>query len=51
MGTGKTIQSIALAYLYWNDWPLLIIVPSFLWFSWRDEILRWLDSIIVPDDI
>ena len=25
MGVGKTIQSLAIAYLYRKDWPLLIV--------------------------
>ena len=30
MGVGKTIQAIAIAYLYKADWPLLVIAPSSL---------------------
>eukprot|EP00826_Nyctotherus_ovalis_P035018 TRINITY_DN2965_c0_g1_i6.p1 TRINITY_DN2965_c0_g1~~TRINITY_DN2965_c0_g1_i6.p1 ORF type:complete len:515 (-),score=134.29 TRINITY_DN2965_c0_g1_i6:64-1608(-) len=42
MGTGKTIQAIAIAYCYKSEWPLLIICPSSLKFMWRQEILKWL---------
>ena len=45
MGVGKTIQAIAIAYLYKNDWPLLIITPASLKFQWQDEILKWLPSL------
>jgi SWI/SNF-related matrix-associated actin-dependent regulator 1 of chromatin subfamily A len=41
MGVGKTIQAIAIAYLYRKDWPLVIICPSSLRLIWRDEILNW----------
>ncbi|KAK4469104.1 hypothetical protein MN116_006690 [Schistosoma mekongi] len=42
MGLGKTIQSLAIASAYYSEWPLLIIAPSSVRFSWRDQILRWL---------
>lgn len=45
MGIGKTIQAISIAYLFNIDWPLLIITPASLKFTWRDEILKWLPTI------
>ncbi|TNV86910.1 hypothetical protein FGO68_gene11858 [Halteria grandinella] len=42
MGVGKTVQAISLSYLYQRDWPVLIIAPSSLKFTWKDEILNWL---------
>jgi SWI/SNF-related matrix-associated actin-dependent regulator 1 of chromatin subfamily A len=45
MGVGKTIQAISIAYLFQKDWPVLIITPSSLKFSWRDEILTWIEHI------
>ena len=48
MGVGKTIQAISISYLYRKDWPVLVIVPSSLRYSWRDEIYKWLDGYI-PD--
>lgn len=30
MGTGKTIQSLALSWVYKHAYPLLIVVPSSL---------------------
>jgi len=44
MGVGKTIQAIAISYLYRKDWPVIIIVPSSLRYAWRDEIYKWLDG-------
>jgi len=32
MGVGKTIQALGIAYVFKNDWPLLIIVPASLKF-------------------
>ena len=45
MGVGKTIQAIGLAYIYREDWPLLIITPSALKFCWKEEICKWLPDI------
>ena len=30
MGVGKTIQALCLAYVYYEEWPLVLIVPSSL---------------------
>ena len=30
MGVGKTIQAIAIAQYYKDEWPLFIVTPSFL---------------------
>lgn len=35
MGVGKTLQSLACAFAYEDDWPLLIICPSALKHVWR----------------
>lgn len=51
MGVGKTIQAITISYLYIRDWPVLIITPSSLRFTWRDEIMNWLANIIKEEDI
>jgi SWI/SNF-related matrix-associated actin-dependent regulator 1 of chromatin subfamily A len=45
MGVGKTIQAISIAYLYRKDWPLMVICPSSLRLTWRDEILNWVKCI------
>ena len=41
MGVGKTVQAIALAYIYKQEWPLLIIAPSFLRMVWFRELEKW----------
>ena len=42
MGTGKTLQSLAVAMYYHTDWPLLIVVPSSVKYNWADEVEKWL---------
>lgn len=31
MGLGKSVQAIALAWLYRDSWPLLVIAPAAVW--------------------
>ncbi|KAK3611454.1 hypothetical protein CHS0354_032734 [Potamilus streckersoni] len=50
MGLGKTIQAISVAYYYRNEWPLLIIVPSSLRYSWVEELEKWLPDV-GPNDV
>lgn len=45
MGLGKTLQAISIAYYYKDAWPLLIVVPSSVKFSWIDEIEKWLPEV------
>ena len=42
MGLGKTLEALSIAKYYENEWPLLIICPSSLRFTWREEIKKWL---------
>jgi len=51
MGLGKSIQAIAIAYYYRNDWPLLVVVPSSLTLTWKIEILKWLKGCVREGDI
>ena len=46
MGVGKTIQAIGIMTIYKEDWPVLILCPSSVKFSWRDELKNWLSDII-----
>lgn len=41
-GLGKTVQAIALAAYYKNDFPLVIACPKSLLLNWKKEILFWL---------
>ena len=50
MGLGKTLQALSIAYYYRDEWPLLIIVPSSLKYTWVDEIEKWLPEV-PPEDI
>lgn len=45
MGLGKTIQAVAVSCYYMQDWPLLVIVPSFLKDQWSAEFKRWLPDL------
>ncbi|XP_025747692.1 SWI/SNF-related matrix-associated actin-dependent regulator of chromatin subfamily A-like protein 1 isoform X2 [Callorhinus ursinus] len=50
MGLGKTIQAICIAAFYQKEWPLLVVVPSSVRFTWEQAFLRWLPSLS-PDRI
>ncbi|KAL3874854.1 hypothetical protein ACJMK2_037814 [Sinanodonta woodiana] len=50
MGLGKTIQALSVAYYYQSEWPLLIIVPSSLRYSWVEELEKWLPDV-GPNDV
>ena len=36
MGLGKTLQAICVASYYRHEWPLLIVAPSSVRFTWRE---------------
>ncbi|XP_067126580.1 LOW QUALITY PROTEIN: SWI/SNF-related matrix-associated actin-dependent regulator of chromatin subfamily A-like protein 1 [Centruroides vittatus] len=42
MGLGKTIQAIAIARYYKEDWPLLVVAPSSVRYTWVEAFLNWL---------
>ncbi|XP_076159650.1 DNA annealing helicase and endonuclease ZRANB3 [Alosa pseudoharengus] len=50
MGLGKTIQAISVAYIYRQQWPLLVVVPSSLRYPWIEELERWVPELL-PGDI
>ncbi|CAM9154072.1 unnamed protein product, partial [Choristocarpus tenellus] len=41
MGTGKTLQALAIMGCYREDWPLLIVVPASMRLMWAEEVERW----------
>lgn len=36
MGLGKTLQALTIAAYYRSEWPLLIVTPSSVRFTWRE---------------
>ncbi|KAG9340834.1 hypothetical protein JZ751_020026 [Albula glossodonta] len=50
MGLGKTIQAICIAAFYRKEWPLLVVTPSSVRFTWAEAFQRWLPSLR-PDSI
>uniref|UniRef100_A0A8D0H7U9 SWI/SNF-related matrix-associated actin-dependent regulator of chromatin subfamily A-like protein 1 n=1 Tax=Sphenodon punctatus TaxID=8508 RepID=A0A8D0H7U9_SPHPU len=50
MGLGKTIQAICIAAYYRKEWPLLVVTPSSVRFTWAEAFQRWLPSLH-PDSI
>ncbi|KFZ66160.1 SWI/SNF-related matrix-associated actin-dependent regulator of chromatin subfamily A-like 1, partial [Antrostomus carolinensis] len=45
MGLGKTIQAICVAAYYRKEWPLLVVTPSSVRFTWAEAFHRWLPSL------
>jgi len=41
MGLGKTITSLAIMSHYYGEWPLLIICPASLRFTWASEVEKF----------
>ena len=39
MGLGKTVQAICIAAYYRNEWPLLVVAPSSVRFTWAEVII------------
>lgn len=38
MGLGKTIQAICIAAYYQQEWPLLVVTPSSVRFTWAEVL-------------
>lgn len=36
MGLGKTVQAIGIAAYYRKEWPLLVVAPSSVRFTWAE---------------
>ncbi|CAM9093811.1 unnamed protein product, partial [Hapterophycus canaliculatus] len=41
MGTGKTLQALAVMGCYREDWPLLIVAPASMRLMWAEEVEHW----------
>ncbi|XP_062972781.1 SWI/SNF-related matrix-associated actin-dependent regulator of chromatin subfamily A-like protein 1 isoform X3 [Elgaria multicarinata webbii] len=50
MGLGKTIQAICIAAYYRKEWPLLVVAPSSVRYTWAEAFHRWLPSLS-PDNV
>lgn len=50
MGLGKTLQALSVAFHYRSDWPVLIVVPSSLRYTWVEEVEKWFPEI-TPHEI
>uniref|UniRef100_A0A8K9WX58 SWI/SNF-related matrix-associated actin-dependent regulator of chromatin subfamily A-like protein 1 n=1 Tax=Oncorhynchus mykiss TaxID=8022 RepID=A0A8K9WX58_ONCMY len=50
MGLGKTVQAICIAAYYRKEWPLLVVAPSSVKFTWAEAFRQWLPSV-QPDSI
>ena len=51
MGVGKTVQAIACASCYRQEWPLLVVVPASLRLAWANELERWLPGVVEPKQV
>ncbi|XP_078085287.1 SWI/SNF-related matrix-associated actin-dependent regulator of chromatin subfamily A-like protein 1 [Mustelus asterias] len=45
MGLGKTLQAICIAAVYRKEWPVLVIAPSSVRFTWAQAFSCWLPSL------
>jgi SWI/SNF-related matrix-associated actin-dependent regulator of chromatin subfamily A-like protein 1 len=45
MGLGKTVTSLAIMAYYASEWPLLILCPASLRYTWPAEIEKFLPSL------
>lgn len=48
-GLGKTLQAIAIASCYAEDWPVLVICPSSVRAMWANEFERWVPGLTFAD--
>lgn len=46
MGLGKTIQALAIASYYRQEWPFIIVCPSSVKFMWKENAKRWISNSI-----
>jgi hypothetical protein len=41
------VQALALAAIYADEWPLLIVAPSSMRWAWVDELEKWLGGTVI----
>ncbi len=46
LGLGKTIQGLAIASYYRDEWPLFIVCPSSVKYMWKENTKRWMSNSI-----
>jgi hypothetical protein len=51
MGLGKSLQALALAAQYAEEWPVLVLCPSSLRWVWKEQITEWLPEFVNDDEI
>ena len=51
MGLGKTLQAITIAIYYKDKWPILIISPSSMKYTWKYEFALHAGGYVSKDDI
>ncbi len=49
MGLGKTVQALAIASIYRQKWPLVVVCPSSVRFTWKEAVVRWIPSLPESD--
>ncbi len=48
MGLGKTVQALGIASYYRSEWPLIIVCPSSVKFTWKTvRLIAQIKSISV----
>lgn len=45
MGVGKSVQALAIATCYRDQWPLLVVAPAALRLVWVEQIEVWLPGV------
>ena len=46
MGLGKTVQAICIAAYYRKEWPLLVVAPSSVRFTWAEVRIILSDYLV-----
>ena len=42
---GKKLTAIAISIVYKPEWPLLIVCPHVLRYTWQEEFIKWIPNI------